>query len=120
MNYNESYTVQNHFQELGFTVTLDASKTSDYVTITNDNKYGMKLVIRFSDHDAMTGRSACADLSYVISDLKDEYAGKFESKISIDEDGDISSDEVEFDTELERDSYLMNVILTEITNKIDF
>jgi hypothetical protein len=56
----------------------------------------------------------------VISDLKDEYAGKFESKISIDEDGDISSDEVEFDTELERDSYLMNVILTEITNKIDF
>jgi hypothetical protein len=119
MNYNESYTVQNHFQELGFTVTLDASKTSDYVTITNDNKYGMKLVIRFSDHDAMTGRSACADLSYVISDLKDD-AGKFESKISIDEDGDISSDEVEFDTELERDSYLMNVILTEITNKIDF
>ncbi|MEM4934894.1 MAG: hypothetical protein ABIL39_11570 [candidate division WOR-3 bacterium] len=120
MNYNESYIVKDHFEKIGFNVELECSKSSDYVTISNDNKYGIELTVRFSDHYPMTGRSACADLDYVIPSLKSKFEGKFECNISIDEDGDISSDEVEFDNEEDRDNYMLKVILKEISDNIDF
>ena len=122
MNYNETHTIKDHFTSLGYSVELSESKSSDYLRLTRDSdKYNMKFVIRLSDHDALTGRSACADESFLIPDLKDTWMGKFESKISIDEDGDVMyGEEVEFDTEDERDEYLMTCIIKEIENNINF
>lgn len=122
MNYNETYQIAENFKLKGYNVKLDSSKTSDYVVLTKENdKYNFDFTIRISDHDAMTQASKCADLSYVISELKDEWNGMFDSKISIDEDGDVTySDEVSFKSEEERDSYLLNTIIYEITSKLDF
>ena len=121
MNFNESYQIEETFKSQGYNVKLDCSKSSDYVILTKENdKYNFDFTIRFSDHDAMTQASKCADLSYVISDLKDEWDGMFDSKISIDEDGDISCDEVSFETEQERDDYLIKVIIAEVSSKIHF
>ena len=121
MNYSISNKVADFFTEKGYNVSLENSKTSDYLRITNPaDKYGFKLVIRFSDHDAMTGRSECADLDYNMVSLLTTWGSKFESGLVADENGNYDYDVVEFDTQAERDLAFFNGVIAEINYKLDF
>lgn len=122
MNYDLSDKVAEIYTSKGYSVELNSSKTSDYLRITNQSdKYGFKLVVRFSDHDAMTGRSECADLQYITTEMfSSVWEGKFESKFGFDgEDFDTTGD-FEYDTEEKRYESVLNVIIAEINNKLDF
>lgn len=89
--------------------------------ITNpSDKYGFKLVVRFSDHEAMTGRSECADLDYNMTSLLTTWNSKFESGLITDENGDYDYEVTEFNTQEERDLAFFNGVVAEITYKLDF
>lgn len=121
MNYNQSYIVKEVFEAKGYNVELSASASSDYAKITNPaDKYGFKLVVRFSDHDAMTGRSACADLDYNMTSLLTKWGEKFESGLIVDASGDYDYEVTEFDTENERNNAFMEGVIAEIVYKLDF
>jgi len=122
MNYLLSNSVKEIFTVKGYDVELNSSKTSDYLRITNPfDKYGFKLVVRFSDHDAITGRSGCADLQYISTEM---FSGvwnfKFESKFGFDGDDFDTTGEFEYNTEEEREEAVLNVIVAEINYKLDF
>ena len=121
MNYSISNKIAENFTRNGYSVNLESSKTSDYLRITNPaDKYGFKFVVRFSDHDAMTGRSECADLDYNMTSLLTTWNSKFESGLIADENGDYDYEVTEFDTQQERDLAFFNGLVAEITYKLDF
>lgn len=122
MNYELSYKIEEVYKAKGYNVKLECSKSSDYLRITKQNdKYDFKLVIRLSDHDSLTGRSACADLQYITSEMfKGVWQGKFESLFGFDEDDFSTCGNFEYDTEVERNKAIFNVIIAEINNKLDF
>ena len=122
MNYELSNRVAQVYTGKGYNVSLESSKTSDYLRITNPaDKYGFKLVVRFSDHDAMTGRSECADLQYIAGEMfKGVWQGKFESMFGFDGDDFDTTGDFEYATEAERMEAVYNVIIAEINNKLDF
>ena len=122
MNYLLSYKIEENFKSKGYTVELNNSKSSDYIKITNDNdKYGFKLVVRISDHDAMTGRSECADLQYTTSEMFSwVWKGRFESKFGFDGDDFDTTGDFEYDTEEERHNAVLSVIVAEINSKLYF
>lgn len=122
MNYSLSYKIEETFKAKGYTVELNNSKSSDYIKITNDaDKYGFKLVIRISDHDAMTGRSECADLQYITTEMfSGIWQGKFESKFGFDGNDFDTTGGFEYDTEEERYNAVLNVVIAEINSKLDF
>lgn len=122
MNYELSNKVAEVYTSKGYNVKMEASKSSDYLRITNpSDKYGFKLVVRFSDHDAMTGRSECADLQYIYGEMnKGMWQGKFESMFGFDGDDFDTCGDFEYDTEEERNEVVFNVIIAEINSKLDF
>lgn len=121
MNYLITDKIKMELETLGYIVNVNSSKSSDYISLTKEeDAYGFRFVVRLSNHDAMTGRSKCADLSYVPHELKDEWAGKWDAKIDVDEDGDVEYEEVTFDTEEQADAHILKCILIEIENKITF
>lgn len=122
MNYDLSDKVAEIYTSKGYSVEINYSKTSDYLRITNQSdKYGFKLVVRFSDHDAMTGRSECADLQYITTEMFiGVWEGKFESKFGFDGEDFDTTGYFEYDTEEERYESVLNVIIAEINNKLDF
>jgi hypothetical protein len=122
MNYELSSKVSDFYISKGYDVKLNSSKSSDYLRITNSSdKYGFKLVVRFSDHDAMTSRSECADLQYITTEMfMGVWQGKFESKLGFDGDDFDTTGEFEYDTEKLREEAVYNVIIAEINNKLDF
>lgn len=122
MNYELSNKVAQVYTSKGYNVELNSSKTSDYLRITNpSDKYGFKLVVRFSDHDAITGRSECADLQYISTEMfSGVWAGKFESKFGFDGEDFDTTGEFEYDTDADRSEAVFNVIIAEINNKLDF
>jgi len=122
MNYELSNKVAEVYTSKGYNVKMEASKSSDYLRITNpSDKYGFKLVVRFSDHDAMTGRSECADLQYLTTELNTGvWSGKFTSAFGFDGEDFDTCGEYEYYTEAERSEAVFNVIIAEINNKLDF
>ena len=103
-----------------FNIDVDSSKSSDYLTLSKSgDKYGFQLVVRISDHEAMTGRSACAAVQLITTDLfSGTYAGKFLSNVIIDEDFEqMDFEEIEFDTKEERYLHVLNVAIYEINRE---
>lgn len=122
MNYTLSNRIADTFTNKGYNVACEASKSSDYLRITNpSDKYGFKLVVRISNHDALTGRSECADLQYNTQEMfKGEWQGKFESMFGFDGDDFDTTGNFEYNTEAERNEIVFNVIIDEINHKLDF
>lgn len=121
MTYLLTDEIEREMLNKGYQVDVNGSDSSDYISLTKEgDKYGLRFVVRVSNHDAMTGRSKCADLSYVPHELKDEWAGKWDAKIDVDEDGDVEYEEVTFDTEEQADAHILKCVLIEIENKINF
>lgn len=122
MNYLLSYRIEESLKLNGYNVEMSNSKTSDYIKITKDSdKYGFKLVVRISDHDAMTGRSECADLHYNTNEMfKGEWKGMFESTFGFDGDDFDTTGDFEYSSINERYNTVLNVMLAEINSKLDF
>jgi len=122
MNYELSNRIAEAYTNKGYNVNLDASKSSDYLRITNpSDKYGFKLVVRVSNHDAMTGRSECADIQLITREMfGDVWQGKFESNYGFDGNDFDTCGEYEYDSELEREEVVFNVVIAEINSKLDF
>jgi len=122
MNYELSNRIAEAYTNKGYNVNLDASKSSDYLRITNpSDKYGFKLVVRVSNHDAMTGRSECADVQLITREMfGDVWQGKFESNYGFDGNDFDTCGEYEYDSELEREEVVFNVVIAEINSKLDF
>lgn len=71
-------------KEMKIKLDIECSKTSDYIKLPTRD--GSTESIRISNHDALTGRSACALLSFNISDFRvDEWNGMFESNLDWDD-----------------------------------
>ena len=105
---------------LGWDVVLVNRMWHDNLLEQRD-KYGFKLVVRFSDHDAMTGRSECADLQYVTTEMfKGVWQGRYESMFGFDGDDFDTSGDFDYETEAERNETVFNVIIAEINSKLDF
>lgn len=122
MNYDLSNKVSQVYTSKGYDVKMDCSKFSDYLRITNPyDKYGFKLVIRISNHYAMTGRSECADLQYITTEMNTGiWDGKYESSFGFDGDDFDTCGEYSYETEKERNEAIFKVIIAEINNKLDF
>lgn len=123
MNYTLSYKIEEVYKAKGYNVELQCSNSSDYVKITNPaDKYGFKFVVRLSDHDAMTGRSACADMQIIACEMwRGTWEGMFESMYGLDECGDADDcGDYAYPTEEERDQAIEAVVLAKLNEKIDF
>lgn len=122
MNYILSYDIEQVYTSKGYDVKMDCSKSSDYLVITNPkDKYGFKFVVRISDHDAMTGRSACADMQLITSEMnRGTWNGEFESRYGFDGDDADDCGEYYYATEQERDEAVKAVIFAKMKGKIDF
>lgn len=122
MNYLISNKIAEVYTNKGYNVSLDNSKSSDYLKITNpSDKYGFKLVVRVSDHDAMTGRSECADIQLITREMYgDLWQGKYESNYGFDGEDFDTCGSFEYDTEEEREEVVFKVIISEINSKLDF
>lgn len=122
MNWSQSYKIEEVYKAKGYNVALSSSKSSDYITITNPaDKYGFKLVVRISDHDAMTGRSECADFQFIHDEWnKGEWDGMFESMYGFDGDYADTTGSFEYASAEERDAVVLQVMLAEIERKLDF
>jgi len=114
MNWQITERIKNKFELEGFQIAIESSKTTDYITLSIEGGW-RDYTIRISDHDAMTGRSKCADIGWNTSELHSEWDGKFEG-LACDEDGD----PIEFDTKEEKDAANINVILEDVKNSQGF
>lgn len=122
MNYSQTYKIESEFKSKGYSVELSSSAASDYIKITNPaDQYGFKFVVRISDHDAMTGRSACADLSYTTTEMfNGEFDGKFLSRLGFDGADFDTTGDFEYTSESERDEAIAKAMIAEIISKLDF
>jgi hypothetical protein len=84
MNWTITDRVKEEIEnKYGIVCTVESSKTSDYIKLpTSCTSAGS---IRISDHDAMTGRSDCALVSFTMADLNvEEWDGKWEANLEFD------------------------------------
>lgn len=122
MNYELSYKIEETYKLKGYNVEMSNSNSSDYLRITNPaDKYNFKYVVRISNHDAMTGRSECADMQLITTEMfGGEFAGMFESNYGFDGLDADDCGSYEYATELERNEVVLAVILAKLNEKIDF
>jgi hypothetical protein len=122
MNYKLSYKIKETYNAKGYNVEMSNSNSSDYLRITNPaDKYGFKYVVRISNHDAMTGRSECADMQLITTEMfSGEFAGMFESNYGYDGSDADDCGNYEYQTEAEREAVVLQVILAKLNEKIDF
>lgn len=121
MNYQITNKVSNFFQSKGYNVKLNNSKSSDYIVLTkNSDKYNFEFIVRFSDHDAITQNSKCADLDFNLNTLLTKFGNIFESGLVIDENGNYDYEVTEFNNQEERDLAFLNGVISEIKYKLDF
>lgn len=104
--------IEEALTQEGVELTIESSKKSDYITTSNG-------VIRVSDHDALTGRSACADVQINVSDAKvDDYDGKWFASLDYN-DGLDFCEEVPFSSKEEAEAHNENCIIKEVMRIIN-
>jgi hypothetical protein len=105
-------TLHNYLRSLGYNTSEEGTESSTYIRVWR-NDPGMYYLIRISDHDPITARSRCADMSYTWHDL---VGDDDRVRIGVDEDGMVYGDDAEdispsFPSRDERDQYLARMIV---------
>lgn len=122
MNYTITEKIKEEIEKrFQINCEIESSKTSDYIKIPAKNAKTES--IRISNHDAMTGRSACSLISFLISDFyAEKIDGKYETLIFFDDEykmiDDLEEEKI-FETEEEANDYIFNELIKSIFYDID-
>lgn len=119
LNYQISYNIANHYKSLGYKVSSDSSKASDYITFHSSEMREIRFTVRISNHIACTSRSECAQVEFTTANL---YGyGDLTSEIGFDDDGfvDYNADLV-FITKEDRDAHVLKMCIYEIEDHAEF